>query len=69
MVVALTAAAPGAIAGAVFALAGHSVHDVATFAIACLSLLALLRWNVPEPVIVALSGVADMLLFSSIGSK
>ena len=65
----VTAAATGAIAGAVFVLARHSIHDVATFAIACISLLALWRWKVPEPIIVAFSGVAGLLLFSSIGSK
>ncbi len=50
----ITAAATGAIAGAVFVLARHSIHDVATSLIACLSLLALWCWKVPEPIIVAL---------------
>jgi chromate transporter len=65
----VTAAATGAIAGAVFVLARHSIHDVATFTIACISLLTLWRWKVPEPVIVAVSGVVGLLLFSSIGGK
>jgi len=58
----VTAAATGAIAGAVFVLARHSIHDIATSLIACLSLLALWRWKVPEPIIVALSGIAGLLL-------
>jgi len=65
----VTAAATGAIAGAVFVLARHSIHDVPTFAIAGLSLLVLWRWKVPEPLIVAGSGIAGLLLFSLVGGK
>jgi chromate transporter len=59
----VTAAATGAIAGAVFVLARHSIHDLATAAIACLTFAALLRWKVPEPLLVATAGIAGLLLF------
>ena len=65
----VTAAATGAIAGAVFVLARHSVHDVPTAAIACLTLVTLWRWKVPEPMIVVSSGIAGLLLSPSIGVK
>lgn len=63
----VTAAATGAIAGAVFVLAPHSVYDIPTAAIACLTLLILWRWKVPEPMIVVSSGIAGLLLSSSTG--
>ncbi len=65
----VTAAATGAIAGAVFVLARHSIRDLSTATIACLTLLVLWRWKVPEPIVVVCSGVAGLLLFSSIGGK
>jgi chromate transporter len=65
----VTAAATGAIAGAVFVIARHSVHDVPTAAIACLTLLTLWRWKVPEPMIVVCSGIAGLLLSPAIGVK
>jgi chromate transporter len=65
----VTAAATGAIAGAVFVLARHSIRDMSTAAIASLTLLILWRWKVPEPIIVVGSGIAGLLLFSSIGDK
>jgi chromate transporter len=65
----VTAAATGAIAGAVFVLGRHSIRDFWTATIACLTLLVLWRWKVPEPIIVVGSGIAGLLLFSSIGGK
>src|SRR6266702_535577 len=65
----VTAAATGAIAGAVFVLARHSIRDLSTATIACLTILVLWRWKVPEPIVVVCSGVAGLLLFSSIGGK
>jgi len=65
----VTAAATGAIAGAVFVLARHSIRDFSTATIACLTLLVLWRWRVPEPIVVICSGVAGLLLSSSIGVK
>jgi chromate transporter len=58
----VTAAATGAIAGAVIVLAHRSVYDVATLAIAVASLLILLRWRVPEPILIACAAVAGLLL-------
>src|SRR5579864_133008 len=58
----VTAAATGAIAGAVIVLARRSVYDVATLAIAVASLLILLRWRVPEPILIACAAVAGLLL-------
>lgn len=65
----VTAAATGAIAGAVFVLARHSIRDLSTATIACLTLLVLWRWKVPEPVVVAFSGIVGLLLSSPIGVK
>jgi chromate transporter len=59
----VTAAATGAIAGAVFVLARHSIHDWVTAAIACLTFAVLTRWKVPEPLLVAAAGMAGLLLF------
>lgn len=65
----VTAAATGAIAGAVYILARHSIKDVWTAAIACLAFIVLWRWKVPEPVIVAGSGIVGLLLYSSVGGR
>jgi chromate transporter len=58
----VTAAATGAIAGAVIVLARRSIYDVATLAIAVASLLILFRWRVPEPILIACAAVAGLLL-------
>jgi chromate transporter len=58
----VTAAATGAIAGAVIVLARRSIYDVATSVIALTSLLILLRWKVPEPILIACAAVAGLLL-------
>ncbi|HET7440202.1 MAG TPA: chromate efflux transporter [Terriglobales bacterium] len=58
----VTAAATGAIAGAVVVLARRSVYDVATVLIAVISLGILLRWRVPEPLIIAGAAVAGLVL-------
>ena len=63
------AAAMGPIAGAVYILASHSLRDMATATIACRTLAILWRWKVPEPVIVAGSGIAGLLLYSSVGGR
>src|SRR5205807_6821245 len=47
----VTAAATGAIAGAVVVLARRSVYDVPTIAITIVTLAVLFRWKVPEPVL------------------
>jgi chromate transporter len=58
----VTAAATGAIAGAVIVLARRSIYDVPTFAIAIVSLAVLLRWKVPEPVVIGCAAIAGLLL-------
>jgi len=51
-----TAAATGALSGAVVVLAKRAVFDIPTAGIAIASLVFLLRFKLPEPVIVLLSG-------------
>ncbi|GAC1436028.1 MAG: hypothetical protein NVS1B11_31810 [Terriglobales bacterium] len=58
----VTAAATGAITGAVIVLARRSIHDVPTFAIAIVSVAVLFRWKVPEPVLIGCAGIAGLLL-------
>jgi chromate transporter len=65
----VTAAATGAIAGAVYILARHSLRDMATATIACLTLAILWRWKVPEPLVVAGSGIAGLFLYSYVGGR
>ena len=59
----VTAAAVGAIAGAVFVLGRHAIHDAPTVIIALLALLILLRWKVPEPAIIIAAGVAGLVFY------
>jgi chromate transporter len=54
----VTAAATGAIAGAVFVLAKHSIRDGWTGAIAVAAFFVLTKWKIPEPIII---GIAAML--------
>src|SRR6266576_3748026 len=58
----VTAAATGAIAGAVFVLARRSVRDVPTIVIAIVTFAVLFRWKVPEPVLIACAAVAGLVL-------
>jgi chromate transporter len=58
----VTAAATGAIAGAVIVLARRSVFDVPTALICVVSLAVLFRWKVPEPIIIACAAVAGLIL-------
>jgi chromate transporter len=58
----VTAAATGAIAGAVIVLARRSVYDLPTILICAVSLAVLFRWKVPEPVLIACAAVAGLLL-------
>src|SRR5712675_2094660 len=48
----VTAAATGAIAGAVVVLARRSIYDLPTAIIGVASLAVLFRWKVPEPIII-----------------
>jgi chromate transporter len=58
----VTAAATGAIAGAVIVLARRSIYDLSTFAIAIVSLAVLFRWKIPEPVVIGCAAMAGLLL-------
>jgi len=58
----VTAAATGAIAGAVVVLARRSVYDLPTILICVVSLAVLFRWQVPEPVLIACAAVVGLLL-------
>src|SRR6202140_2860284 len=58
----VTAAATGAIAGAVVVLARRSVYDLPTMLICVVSLAVLFRCKVPEPVLIACAAVAGLLL-------
>jgi chromate transporter len=58
----VTAAATGAIAGAVVVLARRSIYDLPTILICAISLAVLFRWKVPEPVLIGCAAVAGLLL-------
>ncbi len=58
----VTAAATGAIAGAVLVLARRSVYDLPTILICVASLAILFRWKVPEPILIAGAAVAGLFL-------
>ena len=58
----VTAAATGAIAGAVIVLARRSIYDVATLIIALVSLVILMRWKVPEPILITCAAAVGLLL-------
>jgi len=59
----VTAAATGAIAGAVVVLGRRAIIDAATLAIAATALLVLVRARrVPEPLVIIAAGVAGILL-------
>jgi chromate transporter len=60
----VTAAATGAIAGAVVVLARRSVTDLATALIAVVTLLLLFRWKIPEPVLILGSALIGLALRS-----
>jgi chromate transporter len=59
----VTAAATGAIAGAVYILGRRAIHDWTTALIAVVALLITLRWKIPEPLLIAVAAVAGVLLY------
>lgn len=61
----VTAAATGAIAGAVVVLARRSVYDLTTTLICLLSVAVLFRWKVPEPALIACAAIAGLILHRS----
>lgn len=62
-----TAAATGAIAGAVVVLGQRAITDVPTVLVAVVSLAALWRWRVPEPVLIGAVGVVGVGLWLVLG--
>ena len=58
----VTAAAAGAIAGAVIVLARRSIYDIPTLVIAAVSLGVLMRWKIPEPMIILAAAAAGLAL-------
>ena len=58
-----TAAATGALSGAVVVLAVRAVYDVPTAAIALVSFAVLWRFKIPEPVLVVAAGVVGLLVW------
>jgi chromate transporter len=61
----VTAAATGAIAGAVIVLARRSIYDVPTAAIGIVSLAVLFRWKIPEPALIAVAAGVGLALHHS----
>jgi len=58
-----TAAATGALAGAVIVLASRAIYDVPTAAIALASLAVLWRFKIPEPLLVAAAGAIGLVVW------
>jgi chromate transporter len=58
-----TAAASGAIAGAAFLLGQGSINDIPTAIIGLVTLLILVRFKVPEPLLIAVAAVAGVALY------
>jgi chromate transporter len=63
-----TAAATGAITGAVLVLGARAIVDVPTALIALVSLAVLWRFKLSEPVLVTISGVVGLILWPLIRS-
>ena len=59
----VTAAATGAIAGAVYILGRRAIHDWATVLIAAVALVITFRWKVPEPLLIGGAALAGVLLY------
>ncbi|HEX2217186.1 MAG TPA: chromate transporter [Gemmatimonadales bacterium] len=60
----VTAAAIGAISGAVVVLGRRSIIDVPTALIALTSVLLLWRWRVPEPLLIAAAAATGLLIYT-----
>jgi chromate transporter len=61
----VTAAATGAIAGAVIVLARRSIYDVPTALIGIVSLAVLFRWKISEPALIAVAAGVGLALHHS----
>jgi chromate transporter len=58
----VTAAATGAIAGAVIVLARRSIIDVWTAAIMVFSFVLLMKWKIPEPILIFAAGLIGLAI-------
>ena len=58
-----TAAATGAITGAVLLLGARAIKDVPTALIAIVSLSVLWRYKIPEPIIVSVAGLVGLIVY------
>jgi chromate transporter len=58
----VTAAATGAIAGAVVVLGRHSIQDYWTLGIAVTTFVVLMKWKIPEPLIIVVSGLLGLMI-------
>ena len=58
-----TAAATGAITGAVLVLTTRAITDLPTAAIALISLAVLWRYKIPEPIIVSVAGLVGLIVY------
>ena len=58
-----TAAATGALSGAVVVIALRAIYDVPTVLIALVSLGVLWRYKLPEPILVAVAGVVGLIVW------
>jgi chromate transporter len=65
----VTAAATGAIAGAVIVLARRSLVDVPTLVLALITLAVLWRWKAPEPFIIVAAALAGLLLHTAAAGR
>lgn len=60
----VTAAAAGAIAGACFVLARRAIFDLPTLLMGVVTLAILIRFKIPEPVVIIAAGLFGILIFS-----
>jgi len=58
----VTAAATGAIAGAVVVLARRSIYDLPTILICAVSIVVMFRWKIPEPVLIIGAAITGLVL-------
>jgi chromate transporter len=57
----VSAAATGAIAGAVFVLGKNAIFDIPTTLFAVVTLLILIRWKIQEPIIITIAGLLGLI--------
>jgi len=62
-----TAAATGAIAGAVVVLGQRAIVDIPTALVAALSVVVLWRWKIPEPVVIGVAGLLGVGIWLASG--